>query len=142
MPYYYLCSIFCFFFCLSTKRTQRNCEKTSILINTKAIKQKRVIFLFFLSFWLFDNFNSVAELAILSDFEDGKEMNKESLLILFCFCYRFQQSFFSTQTPIYWPRRFIVYYFLLFTKRGKSVRGAKLSTTQIYNTQSSVKTED
>ena len=103
MPNYYLCSIFCFF-CLSTKRTQRNCEKNVYLINTKAIKQKRVIFLFFLSFWLFDNFNSVAELAILSDFEDGKEMNKESLLILFCFRYRFQRSFFSPQafvSPIY-----------------------------------------
>ena len=70
-------------------------------------------------------------------------MNMESLLILFRFRYRFQQSISSPQAPIYWLWWcFIVYFFKLFIKRGKFVRGAKLSTTQIYNTQSSVKTEE
>ena len=45
--------------------------------------------------------NCVANLAILRHFEDGKEMNKESLLILFRFRYRFQRSFFSPPAPIY-----------------------------------------
>ena len=141
MPNYYLCSIF---FLLNTKRTQSNSEKTSIWSTLKLLR-KKVWFSF--SFFLFDCLitliNSVANLAILTHFEEGKEMNKESLLTLFRFRYRFQRSFFSPQAPIYWLWRFIVYFFLLlFTKRGKFVRGAKLSTTQIYNTQSSVKTED
>ena len=33
-----------------------------------------------------------------------------------------------------------IFFFLLLTKQGQFVRGAKLSPTQIYNTQSSVKT--
>ena len=45
--------------------------------------------------------NCVANLAILTHFEDEKEMNKESLLILFRFRYRFQRSFFSPPAPIY-----------------------------------------
>ena len=53
------------------------------------------------------------------------EMKKESLLILFRFRYKFQRSFFSPQAPIN----------RLFTKRSKFLRGARLSTTQIYNTQ-------
>ena len=53
------------------------------------------------------------------------KMNKESFLILFRFRYKFQRSFFSPQAPIS----------RLFTKRSKFVRGARLSTTQIYNTQ-------
>ena len=52
-------------------------------------------------------------------------MNKESLLILFRFRYKIQGSFFSPQAAIS----------RLFTKRSKFVRGARLSTTQIYNTQ-------
>ena len=51
-------------------------------------------------------------------------MNKESLLILFRFCYKFQRNF-SPQASIS----------RLFTKRSKYVRGVSLSTTQIYNTQ-------
>ena len=43
-------------------------------------------------------------------------MSKESLLILFCFCNKFQQGFESAR--------------------------ARLSTMQIYNAQSSLKTED
>ena len=53
---------------------------------------------FFLSFdCLITLINSVANLAILTHFEEGKEMNKESLLTLFRFRYRFQRSFFSPQ---------------------------------------------
>ena len=138
MPNYYLCSIF---FLLNTKRTQSNSEKTSIWSTLKLLR-KKVWFSF--SFFLFDCLitliNSVANLAILTDFEEGKEMNKESL---FRFRYRFQWSFFSLQAPIYWLWCFTVYFFFsLFTKWGEFVRGAKLSTTQIYNTQSNIKTED
>ena len=52
-------------------------------------------------------------------------MNKESFLILFRFCYKFQRRLFSSQPPIN----------RLFTKRSKFVGGARLSTTQIYITQ-------
>ena len=145
----YLCSFFLFFFVfwLNTKRIQSNSEKTSIWSTLKLLR-KKVWFSF--SFFLFDCLitliNSVANLAILTHFEDGKEMNKESLLILFRFRYRFQRSFFSPQafvSPIYWLWRFVVYFLvLLFIKWGKFVRGAKLSTTQVYSTQSSVKTGD
>ena len=142
MPNYYLCSIF---FLLNTKRTQSNSEKTSIWSTLKLLR-KKVWFSF--SFFLFDCLitliNSVANLAILTHFEEGKEMNKESLLTFFRFHYRFHRSFFSPQTPIYWLWRFIVYLFIfsLVTKRGKFVRGGKLSTTQTYNTQSIVKTDN
>ena len=59
------------------------------------------------------------------------EMNKESLLILFRFRYKFQGSFFSPQAAIS----------RLFTKRSKFVRGARLSTTNLQHT-TSPKTED
>ena len=59
-------------------------------------------------------------------------MKKESLLILFRFRYKFQRSFFSPQAPIN----------RLFTKRSKFLRGARLSTTQIYNTKSGLKADD
>ena len=147
MPNYYLCSIF-FFFCPNTKRTQSNSEKKSMWSRLKELLRKKVWFSF--SFFLFHcwttliGFCCVANLASLTQFEGGKGMNKKSLLILFRFRYRFQGSFFSPQTPIYWLWRFIVYLFIfsLVTKRGKFVRGGKLSTTQTYNTQSIVKTDN
>ena len=112
VPNYYLCSIFCFFFGLNTKWTQSNSEKTSIWSTLKLLR-KKVWFSF--SFFLFDCLitliNRVANLAILTHFEDGKEMNKESLLILFRFHYRFQPSSFSPQAPIYWLWRFNVIFF-------------------------------
>ena len=40
----------------------------------------------------------MANLAILTHFEGEKKMNKESLLVSFCFRYT---SFFSPQAPIY-----------------------------------------
>ena len=149
MPNYYLCSIFCFdFFCLNTKRTQSNSEKKPVWSTLKQLLRKKAWFSFSFSlfhYWItLVGFCCVANLAILTQFDGGKRMNKKSLLILFRFRYRFQGSFFSPQTPIYWLWRFIVYLFIfwLVTKRGKFVRGAKLSTTQTYNTQSSVKTDN
>ena len=117
MSNYFFVVFFVFYFCLNTKRTQSNSENV-YLINTKAIR-KKMLFSFF--FFLFDCLivnsvdclivnsvdclitliNCVANLAILTHFEDGKEMNKESLLILFRFRYRFQRSFFSWPAPIY-----------------------------------------
>ena len=61
---------------------------------------------------------------------------KETLLISFRFRQKFQQSFFSSQVPVQCD------VFLLLTKRNILARGARLSTTQIYNTQSSLKIED
>ena len=142
MPNYYLCSIF---FLLNTKRTQSNSEKTSIWSTLKLLRKK---LWFSFSFFLFDCLitllKSVPNLAILTHFEEGKEMNKESWLILFCFRYRFQQIFFSPQSPIYWLWCFIVYFFFYYycSLNKANLWGAKLSTTQIYNTQSIIKTED
>ena len=50
---------------------------------------------------------------------------RKSFLILFRFRHKFQRSSFSPQAPIS----------RLFTKRSKFVRGARLSTTQICDTQ-------
>ena len=142
MPNYYLCSIFFFsffFFGLNTTRTHSNSEKTSLWSTLRQLLRKKLGFSF--SFSLFDclitliGFCCVTNLAILTYFEDGNEINKESLLILFRFRYSFQSanSYLLSLT-------FYCLVFLLFTKRGTFVRGAKLSTTHIYNTQSSVKT--
>ena len=99
MSNYFFVVFFVFYFCLNTKRTQSNSENV-YLMNTKAIRKKMLFSFFF--FFLFDCLivnsvdclitiiNCVANLAILTHFEDGKEMNKESLLILFRFGYRFQ----------------------------------------------------
>ena len=76
MPNYCLCSIFCFF-CLSTKRTQSISEKPSVWSTLKLLR-KKVWFSF--SFFLFHclitliGFHCVANLAILTHFEDRKEM--------------------------------------------------------------------
>ena len=73
------------------------------------------LFLFFLLFGLFFHGQAVGAL----------EMNEESLLILCPSHYKFQWSFFSQQAPIS----------RLFIKWSKFVRIARLSTTQIYNTE-------
>ena len=134
MSNYFFVVFFVFYFCLNTKRTQSNSENV-YLINTKAIKKKMWFSFFFLIFdcflfvclivnsvdclivnsvdCLITLINCVANLAILTHFEDGKEMNKESLLILFRFRYRFQRSFFSPPAPIYWLWRSIVYFFII-----------------------------
>ena len=73
------------------------------MINTKAIKKKKCDFLFDSMIILIKvRFRCIAKQAILTHSEDEKKMNKESLLILFCFVRdKFQQSFYSPQTPIY-----------------------------------------
>ena len=81
----------------------------------RAIKKKKwfsFLFFHFDSLITLIEFRCIANRAILTHFKDGKKINNESLSISFRFRYKFQQSF--------------------FTKQGEFVRGARLSTTQIY----------
>ena len=99
---------------------------------------------FSFSFFLFDffitliGFRRIANLTILTHSEDGKKRIRN----LCSFCFVFVTSFnevFSVRKLSSTFHCLVFFLFWLFTKKGKFVRGVRLSTTQIYNTQSSLK---